>query len=443
MDAYTPTLAALLIILAIVFVRQNKCKSAPLLIITQAEGEKSSTPGSELVTFRVRFLQIYSLAIASDWLQGSFTYSLYRNTHQITETTIASLFITGFLSAGIGAFFAGTFADKFGRKRACLSYCFLYAVSCLLILSPNLRLLFIGRVLSGLGTTTLFTAFEAWMIAECNRLGFGDDDGILNSIFGTMSVLNGFIAIACGLVSQVLVKVASSEKAPFMASIFCLVPAAFLISTSWALTEACLDHVRPRILTVTFVTTFLEGSMYIMVFSWAGLIISAEEASNNSATPPFGIVFASFMSSMTLGSYVFRNMTRNGNHSLQASSHAIQVALSFAASGLLITVMLQRAIFRVLALCLFELALGIYFPAVAYVKGVLVPEEHRAKIYGAMRVPLNAFVMFVLSKVEDRYPPLLIITEADASRENRLVVCSGLLLIGIVLTAQYMHPLDV
>ncbi|CAH0047706.1 unnamed protein product [Clonostachys solani] len=426
MDAYTPTLVALLIILAVVFLRQKKCSSAPLLVITEAEGEKLSS-FDELVTFRARFLQIYSLAIASDWLQGSFTYSLYKNTHKVTETRIASLFITGFLSAGIGAFFAGTFADRFGRKRACLSYCFLYAVSCLLILSPNLRELFIGRVLSGLGTTILFTAFEAWMIAECNRLGFGDDDGILNSIFGTMSVLNGFIAIACGLVSQLLVKVTSSEKAPFIASIICLVPAVYLISTSW------VENYGPRIFTVTYVTTFLEGSMYIMVFSWAGILISADRISNNSDSPPFGIIFASFMSSMTLGSYIFRIATRNGNHSLQASSHAIQIALSFAASGLLLAVMFQRAIFRFWALCLFELALGIYFPAVACVKGILVPEEHRAKIYGAMRVPLNTFVIFVLSKVED----------TDASRENRLVVCSGLLLIGIVLTARYMHALDV
>lgn len=157
----------------------------------------------------------------------------------------------------------------------------------------------------------------------------------------------------------------------------------------------------PRIFTVTYVTTFLEGSMYIMVFSWAGILISADKPSNNSASLPFGIIFASFMSSMTLGSYIFEIATRNGNHSLQASSHAIQIALSFAASGLLLAVMFERAIFRFWALCLFELSLGIYFPAVAYVKGILVPEEHRAKIYGAMRVPVNAFVMFVLSKVED------------------------------------------
>ncbi|CAI6098920.1 unnamed protein product [Clonostachys chloroleuca] len=427
MDVYTPTLVVLLIILAVVFLRQKKPSSPLLLIITQVEGEKSNTVGDELVTFRARFLQIYSLAIAADWLQGSFTYSLYKNTHQVTETTIASLFITGFLSAGIGAFFAGTFADRFGRKRACLSYCFLYAVSCLLIMSPNLKTLFIGRAFSGLATTILFTAFEAWMIAECNRLGFGDDDGILNSIFGTMSVLNGFIAIACGLVSQLIVKLTSSEKSPFIASIICLVPVSYLISTSW------VENYGPRIFTVTYVTTSLEGSMYIMVFSWAGILISADKTSNNSVSLPFGIIFASLMSSMTLGSYIFKIATRHDNHSLQASSHAFQTTLSFAASGLLLAVMFERAIFRFWALCLFELSLGIYFPAVAYVKSILVPEEHRAKIYGAMRVPLNAFVMFVLSKVED----------TDESREDRLVVCSGLLLIGIVLTARYMHALEV
>jgi hypothetical protein len=69
MDAYTPTLVALLILLAAVFLHQNKSRSAPLLIITHVGGEKLGTIGDELVIFRARFLQIYSLAIAADWLQ--------------------------------------------------------------------------------------------------------------------------------------------------------------------------------------------------------------------------------------------------------------------------------------------------------------------------------------------------------------------------------------
>lgn len=69
MDVYTLTLVVLLIILAVVFLRQKKPSSPLLLIITQVEGEKSNTVGDELVTFRARFLQIYSLAIAADWLQ--------------------------------------------------------------------------------------------------------------------------------------------------------------------------------------------------------------------------------------------------------------------------------------------------------------------------------------------------------------------------------------
>lgn len=132
----------------------------------------------------------------------------------------------------MSASFAGALADRYGRKLACMLYCVIYSVSCLTMLSGDLNILFFGRALGGVSTTLLFTTFDAWMVSELNRQGFAEE-GRLSSIFGEMSTANGFVAIGCGVVSQFLVQLFASEKAPFMASIVCLMFALLLISRYW------------------------------------------------------------------------------------------------------------------------------------------------------------------------------------------------------------------
>lgn len=162
-------------------------------------------------------------------------YSLYKNTHRIPEPTIAALFSTGFLSGAISAAFMGVMADRFGRKRLCLSYCVIYSLSSLSVFSSNLALMFVGRALGGLGTTLLLTMFESWMIAEYQRLGFVQSSCPLSTVYGNMSTANGLTAILCGLIAETLVHLSGSEKAPFVASITCLVSSGTYISMYWVL----------------------------------------------------------------------------------------------------------------------------------------------------------------------------------------------------------------
>lgn len=115
----------------------------------------------------------------------------------------------------------------------CQVYCILYSLSCLTILSNDLRLLYIGRALGGVSTTLLYTAFETWMIAEYHRLGFGHSDRALSATYASMAILNGFIAMGSGVVAQVAVNLFGSEVAPFLVSIVCLSVAYFIISKSW------------------------------------------------------------------------------------------------------------------------------------------------------------------------------------------------------------------
>ncbi|SPO06823.1 related to major facilitator superfamily domain-containing protein 5 [Cephalotrichum gorgonifer] len=387
--------------------------------------------------FRNRFLRVYVLAVGADWLQGSFIYSLYKNTHQLPEPTIAALFATGFVCGAISATFVGSLADRFGRKLACMLYCIIYSVSCLTVLSANPSVLFFGRALGGVSTTLLFTTFDAWLVAEIHRLGFDGEDR-LSAIFGEMSMANGFVAIACGVVSQVLVQVFGSEKAPFIGSVVVLICAFVLISRYWpenygvshdggaqtskSSTLATLSDAR--LLAISFAACFFEGSMYIMVFYWSEALISA----HGSPDLPFGLIFANFMSAMSLGSLGFARMTQDAN-SVQRSSQAIQLALAVAASSLSVVVLVKQELVRFWALCVFEACLGMYFPSMAYLKGNVIGDEHRGRIYGFMRLPLNVFVVSALGSVK----------EGDAFRDNIFMVCSSFILVSTLGMAKYVR----
>jgi hypothetical protein len=54
---------------------------------------------------------------------------------------------------------------------------------------------------------------------------------------------------------------------------------------------------------------------------------------------------------------------------------------------------------QLLAFCLFELCVGIFWPSMMSMRANYVPEELRATIINIFRIPLNAFVCVVLGNV--------------------------------------------
>merc|ERR1719408_498443 len=53
-------------------------------------------------------------------------------------------------------------------------------------------------------------------------------------------------------------------------------------------------------------------------------------------------------------------------------------------------------VFRFLSFLAFEMSVGLYFPMMGTLKGMIVPEESRAAIYNLYRVPLNVIVVLSL-----------------------------------------------
>lgn len=156
------------------------------------------------------------------------------------------------------------------------------------------------------------------------------------------------------------------------------------------------DHVlAPDLLSIGYATCLLEGSMYVMVYSWPEALSTARPWGSANVDPPFGIIFACFMSALTLGSMFFDYSTRDGN-SRQVSTSFVQLALSLSALCFVVVVASRQQLVRFLAFCVFEFCVGLYFPSIAYLRGHFVKDAHRATTYGLIRVPLNAFVFVSL-----------------------------------------------
>ena len=114
---------------------------------------------------------VYLIIMLADWMQGTHMYTLYLS----YGVNVAALFLTGFLSGAIFAPFLGSAVDKFGRKKSCCVYCILEIIINTLEHSTNFEILLFGRVLGGIFTNLLFSAFESWMTTEHRKRGYPDE----------------------------------------------------------------------------------------------------------------------------------------------------------------------------------------------------------------------------------------------------------------------------
>ncbi|KAI9650637.1 hypothetical protein NHQ30_000656 [Ciborinia camelliae] len=422
-----------------------------------AEDKKNTDVATPLLKaeanrFTKLFLTVYCLVMASDWLQGPYVYSLYKDQFGLDEKIVALLFTTGFLSGGISGYFVGSFADKYGRKSACLVFCLSYSLSCFSTLFPSASILFIGRIFGGLSTSLMFSAFESWMVTEYHKRDIQKAGMSLNSLFGVMSTLNSVMAILSGVSSEWLVQVTDDRRMPFMASAGLLGISAYIITIYWTenygdsattnqkstsrhprtpstspnsparaskdplptTSVLSLIFTNPRIFTLGLASCFFEGSMYLFVFFWTPFLKATQPASSSSPLP-LGMIFASFMASVMLGSLIFTHLSSTFPPLTQTRLLTIVFAIS--SSSLLFPLLTNNQHYTFYAFCVFEAMVGMYFPSVGSLKGKWVEDGVRARVYGILRVPLNVFVVVSLALVR----------EGEEYRRGVFLVCGGLL----------------
>ena len=158
------------------------------------KGSSSSTNSkpASVKALQIRFLAVFWLLRCADWLQGPYFYEVYAskvfNGVPATIGLVSKLFLTGFASTALFGPVVGRAVDQYGRKKGTLAFAIIYALGAASTKSPLLQVLFIGRILSGIGTSLLFSAPESWLVGESQQGGDDPDGSWLGETFGLVSL---------------------------------------------------------------------------------------------------------------------------------------------------------------------------------------------------------------------------------------------------------------
>ena len=292
----------------------------------------------------------------------------------------------------------------------------------------NYSILMIGRLLGGIATSLLFSIFEAWLIrshADANL------KHMLGKSFSWAAYGNSVIAIVAGIVAN---KAASSFPMmtiqdefiyaggflnPFDIALAALCLCGFFAATLWEenygetssspsssssgsmskgdsgkwydglRTAFITTMASPDIYLCGIMSSLFEGSMYIFVFMWTPALTGG--GSHDSGELPFGLIFSTFMVCCMAGSSMF---------SIQVEHYKCEqlgvAVFAVAAVSMAMVAFSSVTTMKFIAMNVFEMTVGMYFPIMGTLKGHIVPENKRAAIYNLFRIPLNFIVLFSL-----------------------------------------------
>lgn len=374
-----------------------------LVVLKQRQTEKV-TVTAEFRTFQRMFVSVYLLCVMADWMQGPYVYALYEY-YGFDVGAIGRLFIWGFGSSMIFGTFIGGAADRFGRRLNCIVFGILYSASCITKHFNDYNVLLVGRLLGGIATSILYSAFETWMIHEHKRQGFPEE--WMPNTFAIMSFGNGLVAIVAGVVASFAAGT-WGFVAPFDVSLALLIVATITILVKWvenygdaSASSGGFDNFgqawrvlvsNEKVLLLGIIQSCFEGAMFIFVFIWTPAL---EGDLEEGQSIPHGLIFACFMVCIMIGSNVFSSVIKT--HSVENSARFVMLLAAFA---LAVPVMFKNHRVNLVAFCVFEVCCGMYFPSLGTLRGRFIPEEVRATIMNVFRIGLNVIVVLVLANIE-------------------------------------------
>jgi hypothetical protein len=381
-----------------------------LLFASQGNEHSAALDSVPFKKFQRNYLLVYCFMVAGDWLQGPYVYHLYDH-YGYTMGEIGQLFIAGFGASMVVGTFIGSACDKIGRKVGCVGYAVLYALSCTTKhagakAAPSsyyFWILMVGRLLGGIATSLLFSAFDSWMVTEHKSKNF--PAASLSQTFSRATIANGLVGVGSGFLGQ-WASDRAGPVAPFDCAIAFMLIGGAIVLVTWAenygnqtasgsviesiktARQQCRDD--PTIVAACMVQSFFEAAMYTFIFMWTPAI--EERTSVGKDDIPFGLIFASFMVSMMLGSSLFSYLCVRKWH----PESMMMLVLTTGMVVFSIVLLTENVYLCLFCFCVFEGACGVYFPAMGMLKAEYIPDSTRSTIMNLARVPLNFIVCVTL-----------------------------------------------
>ncbi|KAI8890100.1 DUF791-domain-containing protein [Backusella circina FSU 941] len=366
-------------------------------------------------SFQIKYLAVYLTVMGADWIQGPYLYKLYRS-YGMDLTSIAMLFLTGFISGAFAGTAVGSLADTCGRKLICMVFCATMLSALLLRLLNNYFLLFTSHVLSGLATALLYSVFESWYVSEHANQGFPAE--WRGRTFALATFFNSVVAILAGIFANSLVDL-WGLKAPYIGSMLLVSSVGFMVCTTWSenygdsrLTDVNLGRTLRKglytviqtrnILILSMAQTFFECAMYIFVLLYTPAV---ENAMTSDKEIPLGYLFSTMMIAIMVGSMVFQSFERQvkTHHQFFSQDRLLSVSLGLASCSFMLMAYFGEVspAILIMAYHIFEFCTGLYHPSISSLKAETIPEETRAAVMTLLRIPMNLGVGAIMWHVED------------------------------------------
>jgi len=373
-----------------------------------------------------RFLSVFWLLRCADWLQGPYFYEVYASKifrgAPASMSMISRLFLTGFASTALFGPAVGRAIDSYGRKKGTLAFSILYAVGALSTRSPLLAVLLFGRVMSGIGTSLLFSAPESWLVGESQKSGDDPDGEYLGETFGLAYAGDSIVAIIAGQLAS-LAATRRGPTGPFELSTGFLAAGGLLAALLWKENRAgksssddssskpsikdAIKVIRadPKIMMVGGVQSLFEAAMYIFVLQWPPAIAAAVVKSfGEGAGTPYGTVFSCFMACCLFGSTLFGQFAKMKGPTTEGVTAGMLAIATLAMSTATYTISTASAASSLPALIAsffaFEACVGMYFPSIGTLRSKYIPDSHRSVIMNLFGIPLNVLVVSVFMFVK-------------------------------------------
>lgn len=364
-------------------------------------------------SFRRKYLVVYLIIMLADWMQGTHMYTLYLS----YNVNISALFLTGFLSGAIFAPFLGSAVDKFGRKFSCIVYCILEIIINILEHYEDFPTLLFGRVLGGISTNLLFSAFESWMTTQHRKLGF--PESWLQRTYSETSIGNGTMAIFAGIVAQLL-EDKLGHIGPFQGAV-ALTVLALLLILNWeenygetkngdhessSLSKQFMEGWKAtmtdsKIWRIGLTQALSEGAMYTFVFMWVPTLLKMDPPGG----VPTGCVFSSLMIAITMGGMMFpifkglvSKVMIGSNKSSEMTATLIyalaSVCMAIPAYCLSTATVSSNCFTKILiSFVIVEFSVGLFNPVAGTLRSKYVPDNLQGGILNIFRLPLNTVVV--------------------------------------------------
>ena len=385
-------------------------------------GKKGGGDAASFAAFQREYLVVYLVIMLADWLQGTNMYTLYSG----YGVSVSTLFLTGFSSSLVFGTFVGLLVDEYGRRKACILFCVLEIVINALEHVPNMFLLLVGRVLGGISTSLLFSAFESWMVAEHRKRGYPEE--WLAGTFSMAAAGNGAVAVIAGLLAQVAADY-RGDIGPFQLAIaltfvalgFVLrwpenygaagdAPPAGVASSVATSLRTASDAIAgdKRVALLAAVSALFEGATFTFVFMWVPALIGKYPYAGDL---PTGLVFASFMVAITTGGVLYGLFVGDGPPKALLTSHdaverfSFAVLLAAAAAMAVPTLGADAALLpqgapklagfavTVAAFLLLEVCVGCFNGSAGTMRARYIPDDVQGAVMNLSRVPLNVLVV--------------------------------------------------